>query len=78
MALHVFDRHERDLPDLGLVQFADPETGEQKWIDTSRKKVREEYANARRKWEKQLNERLTRCGWTSPIWRLARTMCGHL
>ena len=62
VALHVFDRHERDLPDLGLVQFADPETGERKWIDTSRKKVREGYAKARRKWENQLNERLTRCG----------------
>lgn len=35
IGLHCFDFRERDLPDVGLLQVADAETGARGWIDTS-------------------------------------------
>jgi uncharacterized protein (DUF58 family) len=37
------DEHEEHLPDMGLIPFSDPETGEEIMIDTSSKKVRNAY-----------------------------------
>jgi uncharacterized protein (DUF58 family) len=61
-ALRVFDDAERTLPELGLVLVNDPETGEEKWIDTSSRTVRDEY---RKFWENGIarNDRIfNRCG----------------
>ncbi|HCI56089.1 MAG TPA: DUF58 domain-containing protein [Bacteroidales bacterium] len=43
-ALKIFDPAEKMISDLGLVRVCDPETGLEKWVDTSLKKVREEYS----------------------------------
>lgn len=43
VALHIYDESERQLPDLGLVPFVDPETGEERWVNTGSKKMREAY-----------------------------------
>jgi len=51
-ALRVFDPGERVMPPMGLVEFADPETGELKTIDTSSRKNRMLYE----KWWKELEE----------------------
>lgn len=48
VALHVYDRRELELPDIGLVQMVDSETGELQWVDTSSPKVREKYARSAR------------------------------
>lgn len=48
IALHVYDRRETELPDLGLVQMADNESGALQWVDTSNPAVRERYARASR------------------------------
>ncbi len=48
VALHVYDRRELELPDIGLVQMMDPESGELLWVDTSDVKVRERYARTSR------------------------------
>ncbi len=40
VALKVFDPVEMAIPDIGLVKVSDSETGEEKWIDTSSKDVR--------------------------------------
>ena len=48
IGVRVVDPIERELPDLGLVQWADAETGEQQWIDTRARRVRETYARRRR------------------------------
>ena len=42
----VFDPRERTIPDIGLVNVKDSETGETAWINTSSSKVREAYAKA--------------------------------
>ncbi|HNQ69481.1 MAG TPA: DUF58 domain-containing protein [Bacteroidales bacterium] len=42
-ALRVYDKFEQNLPDVGLAYFKDSENGDLKWIDTSNKKVRQNY-----------------------------------
>ncbi len=40
VAIRVNDKHELELPKLGLINMVDAETGEQIWVDTSNPKVR--------------------------------------
>ncbi|MBS1615171.1 MAG: DUF58 domain-containing protein [Bacteroidetes bacterium] len=46
VGIQVYDQADRELPKLGLVQVADAETGERRWIDTSDKHLRVEYRRA--------------------------------
>ncbi len=48
VALHIYDRRELELPDIGLVQMFDSESGELQWVDTSKPMVRERYARSAR------------------------------
>lgn len=41
--INIYDERERYLPDVGLIRVRDAETGEERWIDTSSKKVRNYY-----------------------------------
>ena len=50
-ALHVFDRRETSLPSVGLLRVLDAETGMERWIDTSKNRIRENYAM---KWNSHL------------------------
>lgn len=43
VALQVYDSLETQLPKVGLMKIQDFETGEERWIDTSSRKVREAY-----------------------------------
>jgi len=61
-ALHVYDRRETSLPALGLLRVLDAESGKERWIDSSKSRVRENYGM---KWESHLeimNEIFTRAG----------------
>lgn len=40
IALNIFDQRENEIPNMGLVCFADAETGETKWVDTSSASLR--------------------------------------
>jgi uncharacterized protein (DUF58 family) len=60
IAVQVTDRYEDDLPNLGLVQITDPETGSTKWIDSSNKKVRLAYSNWWQKRQDDLENQLLR------------------
>ncbi|MBL7804153.1 MAG: DUF58 domain-containing protein [Saprospiraceae bacterium] len=44
IGIHVWDRLERHLPDVGLLRVADAETGEQIWVDTTSLRLRYQYA----------------------------------
>ena len=44
--IKVFDPRERMIPDIGLVNVKDSETGETAWVNTSSTKVREAYSRA--------------------------------
>lgn len=43
IALNIYDLLEDELPNVGLIQLRDAETGEQRWINTSDKSVRVDY-----------------------------------
>ncbi len=45
VAVQVYDKLEASLPNVGLMKIEDSETGAERWIDTSQKKVRESYQN---------------------------------
>ncbi|MDX2413632.1 MAG: DUF58 domain-containing protein [Bacteroidales bacterium] len=44
VALRIYDKSEKALPDLGLLKAIDPETNIEKWIDTSSSAIREQYS----------------------------------
>lgn len=46
IALKLYDRHEEEFPNLGLIPVTDEETGELQWINTSDKNVRNAYKKA--------------------------------
>ena len=50
MAIRVFDKCDKELPNVGIVEVEDAETGERSWLDTSSRRVREF-------WTQQYNER---------------------
>src|SRR5215208_7711480 len=43
VGLKLYDKMDRQLPDLGLLRIEDVETGKQKWVDTNSSYVRYEY-----------------------------------
>ena len=43
MALPIRDPREAELPNVGIIQMLDPESGENVWVDTSLRQVRERY-----------------------------------
>ena len=43
IAVQIYDRRDASLPDVGMMRVADLETGADRWIDTSNKKVRRAY-----------------------------------
>lgn len=52
VAIQVYDKREAELPSVGLLKIKDAETGAERWIDSSSKRVREIYSrwwNARQK-----------------------------
>jgi uncharacterized protein (DUF58 family) len=50
----VADRHEETLPNIGLVEFTDAESGRRTMIDTGRRRVRDRFAAAARRRREQL------------------------
>jgi uncharacterized protein (DUF58 family) len=50
-ALHIYDRRETSLPSVGLLRVLDAESGLERWVDTSLRRIRENYAL---KWESHL------------------------
>jgi len=47
--IQIYDWREKELPNIGLVQFHDAETGQDIWVDTSLRSIRRQYTEA---WER--------------------------
>ena len=62
VAVQVYDRRVAELPDVGLMQVRDAETGEDMLIDTSSKKVRNLHAAWWRGQQNRLRDTFTRSG----------------
>ena len=45
VAIRLFDDLEQEIPDLGIMQLSDKETGKQIWVDTSSKEFKNNYMN---------------------------------
>lgn len=46
VALRIYDQREMEISNIGLVQFTDPESGQNRWINTGSAKVRDQYRKA--------------------------------
>ncbi len=46
VAIRIVDPREKELPDVGIVEFKDAETGKIAWIDTSSSRLRQHYAQS--------------------------------
>ena len=49
VAIRVIDSRETEMPDVGIVELSDAETGRKVWVDTSSARVREHYAESWRR-----------------------------
>lgn len=61
-ALHIYDRRESFLPSVGLIRVLDAETGRERWVDTSSRRVRDSYAMKWESHEEMMKEIFTRAG----------------
>lgn len=71
VGIRVYDRREQQLPDVGILELKDAETGEKVWVDTASRAVRDAYA---RNWEQTsalIDSSLKRCR-DRPTWRSRR------
>ncbi len=62
VVLRTSDPRETEMPGMGLVQFIDPETGIQRWVDTGSRSVRTAYRAAALKHQHRTSEALRRAG----------------
>jgi uncharacterized protein (DUF58 family) len=62
IALKIYDERETELPSIGMVRMKDAETGEQRWVDTSSKKVRNRYADWWKNTSRQHKEIFSKSG----------------
>ncbi len=62
IVLRTTDPREIELPNVGLVQFADPETGLVRWVDTGNRAVRNAYRAAALKHQHRTRDMLRRSG----------------
>lgn len=61
-SIQVFDKRDAEMPDVGLIQVRDMETGALHWVDTSSKKVRQAYAKDWYERQQGIVSALKRCG----------------
>jgi len=62
IGLHVYDEKEEALPNVGLVRVKDAETGKEKIIDTSSKKLRKQYNDWFLKHQQYFKDAFTKTG----------------
>ena len=58
VGIRIVDPRERELPDVGIVELQDAETGRKVWVDTSSQAVRDHYAAAWERSSGQIDELL--------------------
>ena len=61
-AIQIYDRREAALPNIGLVKFHDAETGNDLWVDTAIASVRNQYGQAWRDNQNDIEQLFTRTG----------------
>lgn len=59
--VQVYDKRDAQLPDVGLMRVADLETGAEQWVDTSSKRVRNDYSRWWYERQQNMSDTLKRC-----------------
>jgi uncharacterized protein (DUF58 family) len=62
VAIRVFDKAETEIPDIGFIKARDPESGMEKWIDTSSYANRKAYADWWKNQSENVKNTFRRCG----------------
>ena len=62
VALRIFDKREQELPNVGFVKMMDAEANTVKWVDTSDKTVRNQFAVNAKKKEQYLKDLFNKSG----------------
>jgi uncharacterized protein (DUF58 family) len=62
VALRIYDQREMELPKMGLVKVYNKETGKKMWIDTTSRKVRENYTRWWREHDQYMSNLFVRSG----------------
>ena len=62
IGLHVYDEREAELPNMGLTRVIDTESGQEIWVDTSDKKLRDNYAKLFKENQAQLKSLFGKSG----------------
>lgn len=60
VGIRIYDRREESLPDVGILELQDAETGEKVWVDTSSASTRKAYADHWTKTNTQIDHALSR------------------
>ncbi len=60
VGIRVWDPREAAMPDVGIVELQDAETGRKAWVDTSSARVREHYAENWRERDEAVGDMLRR------------------
>lgn len=67
VVLRTSDPREQELPNVGLVQFTDPETDDTRWVDTGNKRIRAHYRAEALKHQARTRDILRRAGVDSAV-----------
>lgn len=59
--VQVYDKRDAQLPDVGLMRVADLETGTEQWVDTSSRRVRNDYSRWWYERQQNMSDTLKRC-----------------
>lgn len=62
VALRIYDKREKEIPNVGLVKMMDAETGAYKWVNTSDKNVRTHFLATSKKHDAHLKELFNKSG----------------
>ncbi|MCD7975700.1 MAG: DUF58 domain-containing protein [Tannerellaceae bacterium] len=61
VAIQVYDRRETELPPVGLMKIKDAESGEERWIDSSSKRVRDAYSQWWNNRQEMMSDTFKKC-----------------
>ncbi len=56
VAVKIFDPRDAELPDVGVIELEDSETGRREWVDTSSRAIREYYAKSWRQMSEEVEQ----------------------
>ena len=59
--VQVYDKRDAQIPDVGLIRVGDLESGAEQWVDTSSKKVRDDYSRWWYERQQDMSDTLKRC-----------------